>query len=156
MSGVFTAIIPDTAVSAAVDLMEIVGHATKPFVILELHLHQTTEVGEAQEEQLLIALKSGQTTSGSGGNAATNANPTDTAGGTSGFTFKTLNTTKASAGTIVTHKTWAWQVRGPFDVIDTELSQCIMSAARRCTLELVNAPGDSITIGGYAVIQEIG
>lgn len=156
MSGIYTAVIPATAVTAAVDLIEVIGHATKPFILLELHLYQLTELGDTAEEQLNIAIKSGQTTSGSGGNAAANANATDSGGGASGFTFETLNTTKASAGTIVTHTTHGWNVRGPLDLIFTEVSQLIMAATRRMTVELVSAPADSVTIGGYAVIQEIG
>lgn len=156
MSGMFTAVIPTTAVTVAVDLMEIIGHATKPFVLLELHLFQTTELGDTAEEQLQIAIKSGQTTSGSGGNAAAAAKATDASGSDSGLTFETLNTTKASAGTIVTHSLHGWNVRGPLDLVFTELSQLVMPAARRMTIELVAAPADSVTIGGYAVIQEIG
>lgn len=157
MSGIFTAIIPATAVTAAVDLMEVVGHSTRPYIWLELHLYQLTELGDAAEEQLNLALKSGQTTSGSGGNAAASANATEGgSGATSGFTFETLNTTKASAGTIITHYTWGWNVRGPLDVIFTELAQSVQAAARRSTLELVAAPADSVTIGGWALLQEIG
>jgi len=156
MSGVYTAVIPLTAVTAAVDLMEIVGHATKPFVILEVHLYQTTELGDAAEEVLNVAIKSGQTTSGSGGNAATTANPTDSGGGASGLTYETLNTTKASAGTIVTHAAYGWNIRAPLDIIFTEMSQLIMASTRRATIELVSAPADSTTIGGYVVIQELG
>lgn len=155
MSGIYTLIIPDAATTVARSLIEIIGHATRPFVLLELHLHQTTELGDTAEEQLLVSIKSGQTTVGSGGNAAVAANSVDSGGGTSGFTYRTFDTTPPSGGTIVTHKTFAWNVRAPFDDISTELSQLIMQAARRMSIEIA-APTDSVTMGGWALVQEIG
>lgn len=156
MSGIFTAVIPHTAQTAQVDLLEAVANSAKPLVLLELHLSQSTEVGDSQEEQLLIHIKSGQTTSGSGGNAATSANPTDTAGSASSFQFETHNTSKAADGTIVTHLSQAWNVRGPLDLVFTEMSQIIIAGGRRMTVELGTTPGDSITLGGWALFQEIG
>lgn len=155
MSAVYNVPIPFTAVTAAVDIVELNGHAARPFVILEVNLYQITEVGDAQEEQLQLALKTGATTSGSGGNASANGVATD-GGGASGFGFETFNTTKASGGTIVSRKPMGWNVRGPFEKIFTDLAQDVYAAAARVTLELVNAPADSITIGGYLVVQEIG
>lgn len=156
MSGIFTAVIPFTAQTAQVDLLEAVANSAKPLVLLELHLSQSSEVSDAQEEQLVIHVKSGQTTSGSGGNAAASANPTDSAGSASSFQFETHNTTKASTGTIVTHLSQSWNVRGPLDLVFTELSQLIFAAGRRMTIELGTTPGDSITLGGWALFQEIG
>lgn len=155
MSGIYTAIIPHTSQTASVDLLEVIGHATRPYVLLELHLTQTTELGDSAEEQILVSIKSGSTTSGSGGNSAANGVSTEGGGSASGFTFETQNTTKAQDGTIVTHVAQAWNVRGPFDIVFTELSQLVMPAARRLTVEIA-APADATTIGGYAVIQEIG
>ena len=156
MSGVYTVDIPNTAVTAQVDLLELVGHASRPYVILEVHLSQVTEVQDAQMEQLSILLKSGQTTSGTGGNAATPVNNEQPGGASAGFTAETFNTTKASAGTIVQHDRWNWNVLGPLDIIFTDENKKLMGAGRRATLELATTPNDSITIGGYAVVQEIG
>ena len=156
MSGVYTVDIPNTAVTAAVDLAELVGHAARPFVLLEVHVSQITEIQDAQMEMLQIALKSGQTTSGSGGSTVTPTNNEQPGGAAAGFTVEVMNTTKASAGTIVTHDKWNWNVLGPLDVIFTDENKKLMGAGRRLTLELVGAPADSITIGGYLVVQEIG
>lgn len=155
MSGVYTVQFNGVAATAQQDLFEIVGHASKPYVILGYSLSQTTEVGDAAEEQLLILLKSGQTTSGSGGSAPTPV-ANDSSGGSAGFTAEVNNTTKASAGTIVTHEARAWNVRGPFDVLYTQEQQLVMAAGRRATLELASTPADSITINGTMWIQEIG
>ena len=155
MSGVYEVPLPFTAVTVAVDIAEVVAHATRPHVLLEVHLFQTSDVGDAQEEIVQLAIKTGQTTSGSGGNAATTGYSTD-GGGASGFTFESFNTTKASAGTILTRRPIGWNIRGPLDLIFTELGQLIIPAAGRWTLELLNAPTDGLTIGGYLLVQELG
>lgn len=156
MSGVYTVDIPNTALTTAADLLELVGHAARPYVLLELHISQITEVQDAQMEMLQIAIKSGQTTSGTGGAAATPVNNEQPGGASAGFTAEAMNTTKATAGTIVTHDKWNWNVLGPLDVLFTDENKKLMGAGRRMTVELVGAPADSITVGGYAVVQEIG
>lgn len=156
MSGVYTIDIPNTAVTTQVDLAELVGHAARPYVILEIHLSQLTEVQDAQMEMLSILLKSGQTTSGSGGSAATPVNNEQPGGASAGLTAEVFNTTKATAGTIVQHDRWNWNILGPLDVVFTDENKKLMGAGRRLTLELATTPADSITIGGTIVVQEIG
>jgi len=155
MSGVYTVQFNGVAVTAQQDLFEITGHSSKPYVILAYSITQTSEVGDAQEEGLLIQLKSGQTTSGSGGSAPTPV-ATDSSNSAAGFTAEANNTTKASAGTIVTHESRAWNVRGPHEVLFTQEQQLVMAAGRRATLELATTPADSITMNGTIWIQEIG
>ena len=155
MSGVYTVQFNGVAATAQQDLFEIVAASAKPIVILGFSLSQSTEVGDAQEEGLSLLFKSGSTTSGSGGSAPTPV-ACDSSGGAASFTAEVNNTTKASAGTIVTHAAWNWNVRMPFDVIFTPEQQLIMAAARRCTLELATTPADSITISGTMWVQEIG
>lgn len=155
MSGVYTVQFNGVAATAQQDLFEIVGSATQPYVILGYSLSQTTELGDAAEEQLLILLKSGSTTSGSGGSTPTPV-ATDSAGTAAGFTAEANNTTKASGGTIVTHEARSWNIRGPMDVLFTQEQQLIMAAGRRATLELATTPADSVTINGTIWVQEIG
>lgn len=155
MSGVYTVQFNSVAVTVGQDLFELVAASGKPIVLLGFGVSQITELGDAQEEQLLILIKSGQSTSGSGGSTPTIV-PTDSSGVAASFTAEANNTTKASTGTIVTHKPFAWNVRAPLDIVFTEQEQLIMAAGRRMTIELVNAPADSITMNGYVVVQEIG
>lgn len=138
------------------DLIEVVAHASRVARIIAFGVSQTTEVGDTAEEQLLLLLKSGQTTSGSGGSSYTpvSTDPANTVA--AGFTAEINNTTKASAGTIVTHYPHAWNVRGPYDVILPEPMQIWLPAGRRATLELATTPADSITLNGYMVVEEIG
>lgn len=156
MSGSYRVQFNGVAVTAQQDLFEITGHATRPFVVLGFGLSQTTEFGDAQEEDLLILLKSGQTTSGSGGSSPTPSSNEPGGGVAAGFTAEANNTTKASAGTIVTHPVFAWNVRQPMDMVFTQEQQLLMAATRRFTLELASTPADSITMNGYIDIQEIG
>jgi hypothetical protein len=143
------------AVTAQQDLFELVAPADAVVIIHDIHLSQLTEVGDAAEEQLSILLKSGQTTSGSGGSAPT-AIPIEFGDAAFGGTCEANNTTKASAGTIVTHLAWNWNVRMPFDVVFTPETRPVLSPSRRGTLELATTPADSITMSGSMTIEEIG
>lgn len=155
MSGIYTVQFNGVAVVAAQDLFELVAAAAKPLVLVGFGLSQTTELGDAAEEQLAILVKSGQTVSGSGGSSVTPV-ANDQSGGAASFTAEANNTTKANTGTIVTHYAYSWNVRGPFDIILPEPMQLLMPGGRRMTIELLGAPTDSITMNGYAVVQEIG
>jgi hypothetical protein len=103
----------------------------------------------------LMQWKSGQTTTGSGGNV-TSMVPLLIGDPASGATVKDTNTTKATAGTIVTHYEWYWNVRIPFQMIWTPETRPILIASRRATLELATTPGDTTTFGGYVVYEELG
>jgi hypothetical protein len=145
-----------TATTAAVDLAEILTAATHICVIHEIEVSQSTDVADAEEEMLQLAWKSGQTTSGSGGNTAVTPIPNLIGDAAHGMTIETFNTTKASAGTIVTHSVWDWNVRIPFLKVFTPETRLVIPPSTRATLELVAAPGDSITIGGQIVLEVIG
>lgn len=145
-----------TAVTVAVDLAEILTAATHICVVHAIEITQSTEVADAAEEQLQLAWKSGQTTSGSGGNTGVVPIPILIGDAAHGMTVESFNTTKASAGTIVTHKVWDWNIRVPFLYIFAPEQRLVIPPSTRATLELVAAPADSVTIGGQIVIEIIG
>ncbi|MCS6297179.1 MAG: hypothetical protein H8K09_13165 [Nitrospira sp.] len=155
MGRMFTGQFNGVAVTAQQDLFELVAPATAICVIHAIELEQTTEVGDAQEEGLSILLKSGATTSGSGGSTPSKvaAQVSDAA---SGATLEANNTTKATAGTIVTHNAWSWNVRMPFNKIFTPEMRPVVAPSRRLTLELGTTPADSITMNGTITWEEIG
>lgn len=155
MGRIYTVSFASVAATLAQDLFEIVAPADAIVAIHDICLSQSTELGDAAEEQLVLAWKSGQTTSGSGGTAPT-AIPRQFGDAAFGGTVEVNNTTKASAGTIVTHHPWNWNIRGPFREIFTPETRPILSPSRRGTLELVNAPTDSVTISGFITFEEIG
>jgi hypothetical protein len=152
---VYSAQFSGVAVTAQQDFFEVNAPADAVVEILEIHLSQDTEVKDAEEEQLTLALKTGATTSGSGGSTPT-AVARELGMPAFGGTVEANNTTKASAGTIVTHETHSWNVRGPFDRIFTPETTIIVSPSARFTFELTKTPGDSITMSGFVVFREIG
>jgi ligand-binding SRPBCC domain-containing protein len=145
-----------TAVTAAVDLVEILTASSHICVIHGIELTQSTEVKDAEEEMLQLAWKSGQTTGGSGGGTSITPIPILIGDAAHGMTVEAFNTTKASAGTIVTHKVWDWNVRVPFLYVFTPETRLVIPPSTRATLELVSAPADSVTIGGQIVLEIIG
>jgi hypothetical protein len=152
---IYTVPFTGVAVTAQQDLFEINAASTKVVELMEIHLSQSTEVGDAQEEGLSILLKSGATTSGSGGTAPT-AVPFELGDAAFAGTVEVNNTTKATAGTIVTHCAWNWNVRVPCDIYFPPDARKWLAPSGRMTVELATTPADSITMSGYAVIREIG
>ena len=145
----------NTAITVVQDLFEIVAPADATVLIHEIGLGNITDIGDAEEEMMSLAWKSGQTTTGSGGSAAAEVPLliSDAAAGTTTFVN---NTTVATAGTIVTHYSWAWNIRVPFQILFTPETRPVLAPSRRATLELLVAPTDSITTTGYIVFEEIG
>lgn len=153
MSGVYT--VPFAYTGAAnVDLAELNAASTKPLVILGYDIQQTSDVGDAAEEIVTLTFKTGATTSGSGGSASTPV-AVDRANAAASFTAEQANTTKASAGTIVTVATFGWNVRMPDREKFTQEQQILLPASSRCTFE-ISAAADSLTITGQLWVQEIG
>jgi len=155
MGRMYTAVFNNVAVTAIQDLFEVVAPADSVVLLHDIHLSQNTDVGDAAEEVLRVELTSGQTTSGSGGSAPT-AIPVSFGDAAFGGTVEVNNTTQASAGTIVTHYVWNWNIRGGFDKIFTPETRPILSPSRRMCLELPAAPADSVTMSGSITFEEIG
>jgi hypothetical protein len=154
---VFSAFFNDVTVTTAQDFFELNVPADAVVFLLEIHISQQLEIGDAAEEMLNILVKTGATTSGSGGGTATAVprevgNPALVYGGT----VEINNTTKATAGTIVTHLADWWNVRIPYDKVFTPETVIVLSPSSRCTVELVGAPGDTMDISGWIVFSEIG
>lgn len=156
MGRIYSAAFSGEAETTQVDLFQIVAPSDGIVLIHEIGISQLLDFGDASEEMLLLHWKSGQTTTGSGGGTVTAvpANFGDSAYG--GGTIQYSNTTKASAGTIVTHYSWYWNIRIPFQMIFTPETRPVLAPSRRATLELATTPADSITFGGYLVFEEIG
>lgn len=154
MSRIYTVQFSGVAATAQQDLFEIVAPSTGAIIVHAIELSQTTELGDAAEEQLLVQFKSGQTTSGSGGTAPTPV-PIAFGDAAAGFTAEVNNTTKASTGTIVTHASWSWNVRCEFVKLFTPEMRPVVRASRRMTVELGTTPADSITLNGTIWIEEL-
>lgn len=155
MSRIYSVSFPAVAVTAQQDFFELVAAAGKVIRPIAIFLSQVSEVGDAAEEGLTLFMKSGQTTSGSGGSAPTPV-PQNVSDAAAGFTAETNNTTKASAGTIVTHHAENWIIRQPYQLILPDRLQQELTGARRWTCELATTPADSISMSGTVYVEEFG
>lgn len=154
MGRIYTAQFNGVAVTAAQDLFELVAPSDAILIIHELDISQTSDVGDAAEELLLVTLKSGATTSGSGGSSVTPV-PKELGDAAFGGTCEANNTTAAADGTIVTHRATAWNVRAPLSIIWTPETRPVISPSRRWVCS-IPAPADSLTMNGTIVFEEIG
>lgn len=152
---VYTVVFEGVAVTAVQDLFEIVAAAGKPLRILGLMLSQYTEEGDAQDELLRLRVRRGLTTSGSGGTAPTPAalSPSSSA---ASFTAEVNNTTQASTGSPVTLHVDAFNVRAGYNLILPPEMQWEVAGSSRLTVELNEAPADSVTMNGVIYVMEMG
>ena len=142
------------AITAAQDLVEISPADDKPIELIGWHLGQTSDAGDAQDEQLQLTVIRGHTSSGSGGNSATPAplNPGDAA---ASFAAEINNTTIASSGTTVTLFASAWNVRAGSDVWLPEDVRPRASQGNTTLVVRMSAPADSITANGVFWVREL-
>ena len=148
--------------SAAIDIFELGAASGKPLMLMGFEFGQTTEVGDAQEEQMALVLKrcTGSFTSGSGGGTSTfrPQQPNDAA---AGATLETGNTTKAAtgSGTIVDMLRLPWNVRASCLYVPIPEDRIVLDASTSLVLELLSTPADSIggTNGviGWISIEEL-
>jgi len=155
MGMLYTATFAGVAVTAQQDFFELAAPADCVVLIHQIQLSQSTEVGDAQEEGLSLLFKRGATTTGSGGSTPT-PSPIDFGYAAAGSTTKVNNTTKATAGTIVTMAADNWNVRSPYLWLPTPELRFTLSPSQRFTLELATTPADSITMSGTLWFEEIG
>jgi hypothetical protein len=151
--------IPATSITVAVDLVELVGATAGLEWLTEIRLGQTTELGDAAEEQIGISLVTGHTTSGSGGN--TSVVPLTDVGDTAyAGTVESLNTTQASAGTAVTKMLGMWNVRTEFLWMPVPKPNgpagLLLPHNERWVIRLNAAPADAVTVSGYVEFMRAG
>lgn len=155
MGRIYTAEFSGQAETAQNDLFEIVAPADSTVIIHEVEFSQETEVADAAEEMLLVTLKRGNTTSGSGGISVT-PNPMNLGDAAFGGTVEATNTTKATLGTTQNLWTVSWNVRIPLQKIWTPETRPVLSPSARAVFELRTTPADSITFAGTLTFEEIG
>jgi hypothetical protein len=158
MSGrVYSAPINVAAHAAQVDIFELLAASGKPLKLISFELGQTSEVGDAQEEFLPLALKrvTGSPTSGSGGGTAT-FQPLMPNASAAGATLETGNTTKLSGGTSVELARFTWSLRGGLLYQPPPEEWIVLDGGTRLVLEEVATVADSITGPvGRIVVMEI-
>ena len=159
MGRFYTLPIAFTAQTVAVDLAEIVVPADAVMVLHEIKITQSTEFGDAAAEMLEFAIKraTGSYTSGSGGNSGVTLNKHQTGDAAAGITAETQNTTQAVAGSgaLTTLLSVAEHVANGWHYLPTPEARIVFSPAEACVISMA-APDDSVTVGGYVVVEEIG
>lgn len=149
------------AVSAAVDVFEVLAASGKPFTLTEVVISQSSDYGDAAAEGLSVLVKraSGAYTTGSGGSTVTPAKSL-TQDAAAGPTAKILNTTQAVAGsgTLTTLRAeafnaqfgYAYRPRQNFPGTDERIT---FAAGEACVVS-ITAPADAITLSGTLVFEE--
>lgn len=148
------AIDPATVAQASgdYDIWELVPADDRPIALVGLLVYTTSELAEAQEEWLSLAVITDNTTS-SNGSAATPRpiDPRDSVG----FSAETLGATIATGGTAITVVRMAFQVRNGYEMWFPDL------CAPRCDqadtamyIRLTAAVTDDVTLTGTAFVME--
>ena len=135
------------------DLFEILPATQKPTKLLEIHLANLTEIGDAAEEMLRFRVIRGHTTTGNG--TATTArpmNPSDTA---YGGTCETVATSIASAGTAVNLASFGWNLRVPLDLYFQPGREPQVANAELLVVRLMAAVTDDVNMSGWICIEEL-
>lgn len=135
-----------SAETAALDFLELQPGDDLPNKIDGMAIGQITELADAAEEQLAMAIRRGNSTSGSGG-VTTTANPKDANDSAyGGTTPETLNDTKATTSGSTVRGPWSFNVRiGYFELLPDTKAHKVDQGDARSAVELVGAPADSIT-----------
>lgn len=135
-----------TAQTAALDFLELQPADDIANKICGCEITQSTEIGDAMEEMLLLAIRRGNTTSGSGG-VTTTANLVDANDAAyAGTAPETQNTTKATTSGGTTRGPWSFNVRVGFVYMwPLETAPRADQGDSRICVELVAAPADSVT-----------
>jgi hypothetical protein len=144
--------------TAQIDYFELLAASGKPLLLHGFELGQTTEVGDAAEEMLLLLLKrvTGAPTSGSGGPASPTLAPlcpNDTA---AGATLEHGNTTKLSGGTQTELARFSWNIRSPLLWLPPPEGRITLDAGTRIVLEELTTPADAVTGPvGWVLVEEL-
>jgi hypothetical protein len=144
------------AVTTATDMFEITPATDRPVIIYGMTLGQTTDLGDAAEEVLMVGVYR-DVTAGSGGTAATEYVYTNTAITTTITAAVRVLGTASSGGTLI--DIIPWNIRMPLTWIPIpEMRPKFSNIAAEgpvSSFRLIAAPTDSLTISGVLYWAEI-
>lgn len=144
-----------TAETVAVDLIELTPADDKPIVLLSWEIYNVSDFGDAQAEIIPCFWIRGNTTSGSGGVAAAAGNSCDGDDTASGFTYESLNTTQATAGTTKQMASAGFNVQiGLCRIAIPEERKKAHQGNTLLCWRLGAAPADSLTLIGNVCVGE--
>lgn len=142
------------AASGDYDLFEITPATNKPIELVALELGQSTELGDAAEEQLRLRIIRGHATSGNG--TATTPRPVSPNDSAAGFTAETVGSTIASTGTAINLLSTTFNVRSGYQWGPVPNGMGIWCSAGETTIvvRLMAAVADDLTMSGSLTLIE--
>jgi len=136
------------------DLFEIAPAANVPVALHGIHLGQTSELGDASEEQLTVSVVRGHATGGNG--SATTARPMLAGDSAAAAACETIATTPASAGTGVTLDVHTFNIRAGLEVWWPPEVRPVCSAAQTLiVVRLLTTVADDLTMNGTLYFEEL-
>lgn len=153
-SRIYTVPIDAVAATTAFDPWEFNAGSAAVVRLISAFLAQSTDFGDAEDEQLRIRIIRAASTSGSGGSTTT-AQPMVVGDTAFTGTCETMNTTVATGGTPVVLKCDGFNIRAGWVYRPTEREILSIAPSGRLVINMPSTPTDSITFSGYAVIEEI-
>jgi hypothetical protein len=155
----YTVVFAASAQTNAVDWFELTATSTSGIALLGLDISQTTELGDAAEEQIdwYIKRASGSYTSGSGGNTSVARTPVRAGDAAATFTAETLNTTKIAvgSGTLTTVHNSSFNLRNGLIQYWTPETAITTSVSQALAIGMTGNPADSVTWVGTAYVAEL-
>lgn len=146
-------------VTAQQDIFNITAPATGIVIIHRALITQSSDVGDAAEEGLAIAIRRGAaSTAGSGGTVVTPGagGATEQAGPAFTGTVRANDTTKSLITSPITLHAESWNVRTAWDFLPTPEMRPIISPSARLTVELTTTPADALTVSATLVFEWLG
>jgi len=153
MGRMYSCSFQNVAVTALQDFFEITAGDDEPVTIHAVHITQGSDMGDAEEEGLRVAIIRGNTTSGSGGTAGTE-NPLDPKGGAASAAVELNNTTEASAGTEAVLHEEQINNRVGFHYIPTPECRPKTDQSVLIVVRLLTAPADALSVSGTVYWEE--
>lgn len=150
---IYTVRVAPTAVSAALDFMEIVPATNKPIVVHKVVI-APTDSETNQQVRVTVRTLPATLTSGSGGSTPT-VGPKNTADAAAGCSVEAFNTTRATtSGTAVYHADEGFPSQGGYEYLPDVTERPIIKAGEGFIVGIEETMSGA-TVGGYAVIEEI-
>jgi len=155
MGRMYSASFDTINIAAVNDLVEISPADDVPIKFHACFVAQKTDVGDANEELLRIAIVRGHSTVGTGGQSSvlSGLDPSE-ADASSGVTFN--NTTLATGGSPNTLHTESFNIRTGWAYLPTpEIRPKADQGDTTMVVRLVDAPGSALSIAGTLYIEEL-
>lgn len=154
----YTVPLATLASAAAIDWVEIITGTTAGIMLLGIDIGQSTELGDAAEEQIRWYIKraTGTYTSGSGGTTPTPVR-VNAGDGAAVFTADAMNTTQIAVGTgtLTTVFQSTFNLRTGLQMFWTPETAITNGISSALAIGLSAAPADSVTWEGTVYVGEL-